>query len=121
MKILNEDYGQSTDLDEFDSQARGRFDTYWKVILEIKETYNARNSRYQTELFAFEDAARDYYNKLLEDIEEEKYDWYHTNVQLIEVKVNLTEEELEEKDFWETDEEEEEEIVEDDFVEEDEE
>lgn len=120
MKILKEDYGQSTDLNEFDSQARGRFETYWKVIMEIKENYNDSNTRLQTELFAFEDAAKDYYNKLLKDIEEEKYNWFHTNVQLVEVRVNLSEEEIEEKDFWEEDEDEEE-VVEDDFVIEDEE
>lgn len=121
MKLLKEDYGQSSDLNEFDSQARGRFETYYKVVMEIKENYNDRNTRLQTELFAFEDAAKDYYNKLLKDIEDEKYNWFHTNVQLVEVRVNLSEEEIEEKDFYETDEDEEEEVLEDDTVIEDEE
>lgn len=120
MKLLNEDYGQSSDLNEFDSQARGRFETYYKVVMEIKENYNDRNTRLQTELFAFEDAAKDYYNKLLKDIEDEKYDWFWVTVTLNEVKVNLTEEELEERTIYEEDEEEEE-VLEDNTVIEDEE
>ena len=121
MKFLKEDYGQSIDLNEFDSQARGRFETYYKVVMEIKENYNDSNTRLQTELFAFEDAARDYYNKLLKDIEDEKYNWFHTNVRFVEVRVNLSEEEIEDKDFYETDEEDEEEIIEDDTIIDDEE
>ena len=120
MKLLKEDYGQSTDLNEFDSQARGRFETYYKVNMEIKESYLSKNTRLQTELFAFEDAAKDYYNKLLKDIEDEKYDWFWVTVTLNEVRVNLSEEELEEKTIYEEDEEEEE-IIEDNTIIDDEE
>lgn len=119
-KLLKEDYGQSMDLNEFDSQARGRFETYYKVVMEIKENYTDSNTRLQTELFAFEDAAKDYYNKLLKDIEDEKYNWFWVTVTLNEVRVNLSEEELEEKTIYEEDEEEEE-VIEDDTIIDDEE
>ena len=120
MKILKEDYGQSVDLDDFDYQARGRFNKYYAVDMEIKDNYDSKTTRFQRELFAFEDAAKDYYNKLLKDIEDEKYDWFCVDVKLNEIKVNLTEEELENKTIYEEDEDEEE-VFEDDTIIDDEE
>ena len=46
-KTLKEAYGQSTDLNEFDSQAKGRFNTYYKVAIEIQESYEDKQSKYQ--------------------------------------------------------------------------
>ena len=53
-------------------------------------------------------------------IEEEKYNWFWVTVTLNEVKVNLTEEELEERTIYEEDEEEEE-VIEDNTIIDDEE
>ena len=69
MKLLKEDYGQSTQLDDFVYNALYRFNTYYKVTLFHRDSRPQVQERY----FAFDDAAKDYYNNLIKDIKE-KYD-----------------------------------------------
>lgn len=100
MKLLNEAYGQSIDLNEFDAQAKGRFNTYYKVGIEIQETFESKQTRYQQELFAFEDAARTYYNKLIEDIKNGKYNWFHSVISLSQIDININEDEIISEDLY---------------------
>lgn len=100
MKFLKEAYGQSEDLDIFVAQAKGRFRKYYIVSFDIKDT-----GKHQEEYFAFEDAAREYYNNLIEDIKEE-YDWDVVDVYLYKVDISAGQEELENELIMKEDEEE---------------
>ncbi len=117
-KTLKEAYGQSTDLNEFDSQAKGRFNTYYKVAIEIQESSEDKQSKYQQELFAFEDAAKTYYNKLIQDIKDGKYNWFHSVVSLSQIDISINEDEIISQDIYANEDEEyiedEDSIIEDD-------
>lgn len=99
MKFLKEDYGQSVELDTFVYQSRYRFNTYYKVVLTNPLSTPKIEERY----FAFEDAAKDYYKKLIDDIKD--YGWDNAEVNLIKVKVTAEEDELDSSMFDETDDE----------------
>ena len=89
MKFLKEAYGQSEDLNIFVAQAKGRFKKYYIVSFDVKDT-----GEHQEEYFAFEDAAREYYNNLIEDIKTE-YSWDSVDVYLYVVDISSAYEELE--------------------------
>lgn len=88
MKLLKEDYGQSPELDTFVFQTRHRFNHYYKVVL----TNPFDRPQVEERFFAFEDAARDYYKKLIDDIK--SYGWDMAEVTLSEVTVNSEDDEL---------------------------
>lgn len=91
MRFLKEDYyGQSTELNQFVTQSKYRFNTYYKVAIFDKNS----KPQLQDEYFAFKDSAYEYYNKLLDDIN--KYKWEDTTVTLDEITVKSEEENLEE-------------------------
>lgn len=117
-QVLKEAYGQSTDLNEFDSQARGRFNTYYKVAIEIQESSEDKQLKYQQELFAFEDAAKTYYNKLIQDTKDGKYNWFHSVVSLSQIDININEDEIISQDIYANEDEEyiedEDNVIEDD-------
>lgn len=84
MKLLKEDFGQSQDLNAFVAQAQTVYQKIYKVTIYHEES----NPQYQEQYFAFEDAARDYYEKALVDIED-KYGWEDADINLYEVDVKL--------------------------------
>lgn len=88
MKFLKEDYGQSPELDTFVYQSIYRFSTYYKVVLINPTARPTSQERY----FAFEDAAKDYYAKLLDDIK--SYGWDFAEVSLVKVTISSDEDEL---------------------------
>lgn len=113
MKDLKEAYGQSQELNAFVYQSKSLFNTYYKVTINNPNT----NPKFEQQYFAFEDAAREYYNKLKEDLK--KYNWDSAEIALIEVHVTSNEEELDSLIYF--DDEEEEDFVEIDDTIEDEE
>ena len=106
MKFLKEDYGQSPELDTFVYQSIYRFNTYYKVVLTNPTARPSVQERY----FAFKDAAKDYYAKLLDDIK--SYGWDSANVSLVKVTISSDEDEL---DSFFYDQSEDEKIIEDEI------
>lgn len=105
MKLIKENYlkesfGESEELNNFVYLSRYRFNPYYQVTLEMKD-----NHKSQERYFAFEDAARDYYKKLVDEVKENKAYYGNSTVTLEEVNINSDRDELE--DFTSFDEEEE--------------
>lgn len=102
MKFLMEDYGQSQELNTFIYQYRTMYHTYY--VVDFVESRDSRS--HELRYFAFEDAARSYYNKLLDDMK--AYGWDGAHVELIKVNLVPEEDTLDEFDYIEDDEESEE-------------
>lgn len=90
MKFLKEAYGQSQTLDNFVYEAQHDFETIYRVKIDRPLV---KSGGYQEQYFVFEDAARNYLEKLKSDIKE--YGWDYVDVTLEEIKVRLEAEELE--------------------------
>ena len=88
MRFLKEAYGESNELDNFVYLQNNRFSTYYQITLVV-------NGRASTRYFAYEDAARDYYDKLIEDINNDKEYYEDTQVTFSKVLVNADYDELE--------------------------
>lgn len=80
MKLLKEDYGESAELDNFVYLIERRFRKYYEVTLSL-------DGRVSRKYFAFEDGARDYYDGLVKDAQEDKeyYDGAKIEFKAIEV------------------------------------
>lgn len=86
MKLLKEDYGQSEELDTFISQLDRKYNQYFQVTI-------SNNNKKTEEYFSFESAAKEYYNKLLDEMQSDSfYDGY--NIKLEKVTLNKEYEEL---------------------------
>lgn len=86
---LNEAYGQSSELDDFVSYSKNRFKTYYYVRLKLNtgatRDYNFRD----------ESSALEFYNNIKEEsLEDESY---YTDAELSLHKVELVEDDSEEK------------------------
>ena len=81
MKLI-EDFGQSDELNTFIYQLRKRFSTYYEVVLKLGRIVS-RN------YFAYEDAAKKYYDKLKEEANEDKD--YYDGADISLNKITLTE------------------------------
>ena len=103
MRFLKEAYGESNELDDFVYLQNNRFSTYYQITLVV-------DGRASIRYFAYEDAARDYYDKLIEDINNDKEYYENTQVTFSKVLVNADYDELESFDSRLEFEEEEEEI-----------
>lgn len=118
MKLLKEDYGESNELDDFVYLGEKRFRTFYKVTLGRSDKLD-EPKRYSNRYFFSEDAARDYYNKIKEDMESDRLYYEFADLTLSEVSVRFEEDELEDFSSAELDDEEdEEEIIVDDTIEE---
>lgn len=80
MKLLKEDYGESEELDNFVYQIERRFREYYEVTLSL-------DGRVSRKYFAFEDAAKTYYDNLVKEANEDKeyYDGAKIEFKAIEV------------------------------------
>lgn len=94
---LLEDYGESNQLDDFVYLSNGRFKTYYRVTLARKDNYDD-DYKYSNRYFAYEDAAKDYYNGLIEDIKNDRVYYEFSNATLTKVTLEPDEDELEEFD-----------------------
>lgn len=90
MRFLLEDYGESEELNTFVYQARARFNPYYEVILKVGKDTSYR-------YFAYEQAARTYYDGLLKEMKSNKEYYDGARVTFNEIKVNLEAEELEDE------------------------
>lgn len=88
MKFLKEAYGESDKLDDFIYMATREFKTIYKVTLELGN--KTRSVRY----FGFEDAAREYYNKIIELAKEDKDYYEDSQVSISKIDIVLEEDEL---------------------------
>ena len=88
MKLLKENYGESEELNTFVAQANARFNTYYTVTLEI-------NGQTSDKYFAFESAAKEYYDGLKKEAEDKKDYYDGASIELNKVDVNLDFDELE--------------------------
>lgn len=90
MRFLLEDYDESEELNTFVYQARARFNPYYEVILKVGKDTSYR-------YFAYEQAARAYYDGLLKEMKSNKEYYDGARVTFNEIKVNLEAEELEDE------------------------
>lgn len=86
---LVEDFGESEELNTFAFQLASRFKRYYRV--EIAKGVSVESVRY----FAYEEAARNYYNKMLDIFNADKDLYDNTEITLDEVEVKLDYNELE--------------------------
>lgn len=93
MKFLIEDFGESSELDTFIYQLRKRFNPYYEVIFKL-----GRDESHK--YFAYEDAARDYYNGLKKDILDDREYYDGANITLNKVTLQYDEDELEDELFY---------------------
>lgn len=105
MKLLKEDYGESNELDDFVYLGQRRFSTFYKVTLGRAES-DSQSKRYSNRYFFSKDAARDYYDKIREDMESDRDYYEFADLTLSEVKVNFDEDTLEDFSSYELDDEE---------------
>ena len=88
MKLLKEDYGQSEELDTFVYQLQKRFNPYYVVSLKLL-------GKISEKYFAYEDAAKDYYDGLLKEAEEDKGYYDGAQISLTKVTLQYDEDEIE--------------------------
>ena len=98
MKLLKEAYGESNELDDFVYLSENRFSSYFKVTLDMRKGDERTADRYSNRYFYSEDAARDYYDKIVKDMKSDKSYYEHAVITLSKVRLNPEEEELEEFD-----------------------
>lgn len=87
MKFLKEEFGESRELDTFISQLERRFNYYYEVTLILD---GVRSRRY----FAYEEGARDYYNNLVKEAQEDLIYYKDAKIILKRVDIKTQEEEL---------------------------
>lgn len=81
--ILNEEFGESQELNDFIDNLQQRFNPYYEVTLKL-----GTRDKVQHRYFAYESAAMDYYNKLKE--EQRKNKDYYSMSEIAVTKVTLT-------------------------------
>ena len=87
MKFLREDFGESEELNTFVSQIERRFRKYYEITLSLNGNVSRR-------YFAFEEAARKYYDGLVKEARAD-VDYYDgANIEFKAVEVLRDEEEL---------------------------
>lgn len=100
MKFLKEDWGESEELENFIYCLQKRFNPYWEVILKL-------DGRTSINHFAYEDAAREYHDKVLEDIKNDREYYDGARLTFNKVTLHYDEDELDDDIFWYEEEEEE--------------
>jgi hypothetical protein len=86
--ILNEAYGESDELDTFVYQLNKRFYTFYEVILKVRKDVSRK-------YFAYEDAAKEYYDKLKEEANNDKDYYEGSEIILNKIDINQEQDELE--------------------------
>lgn len=86
--ILNEAYGESDELDTFVYQLNKRFYTFFEVVLVIRKEVSRK-------YFAYEDAAKEYYDKLKEEANNDKDYYEGAEITLNKIDINQENEEIE--------------------------
>ena len=81
MKFLKEAYGESSELDDFVYLQNNRFSKYYIVTLVV-------DGKASNKYFAFDDAAKDYYDSLIKEINEDKEYYDDTQLTLSKVELN---------------------------------
>lgn len=87
MKLLKEDFGESEELNTFVSQIERRFGTYYQVTLKV-------GSQESRKYFAYDSAARKYYESLKSEAENNKEYYDGSQIELTKITVSRDEEEL---------------------------
>lgn len=87
MKFLKEAFGESEELNTFVSQIERRFRKYYEVTLSL----NGNESR---RYFAFEEAAKKYYDGLVNEANSDKEYYDGASVRLTAVEILRDEDEL---------------------------
>lgn len=90
MKFLKEDFGESEELNTFVYQLQRRFNPFYKVVLKL-------DGKVSNRYFAYEDAAKEYYDKLIKETDNNKMYYDGAEVDLVKVNLNIEEDELEYK------------------------
>lgn len=85
MRVINEAYGQSNELDTFVNQIHNRFSEYYVVTMKKGNTLS-------NNYFSFEDAAQEYYDKIVESsLTDSYYDGVEISISRVEVKQEFEE------------------------------
>lgn len=84
---LKEDFGESEELDTFVAQIERRFRKYYEVTLSLNSSVSRR-------YFAFEEAARKYYDGLVKEAQNDIEYYDGADIELKAVEVLRDEEEL---------------------------
>lgn len=88
MRFLKEAFGESEELNTFVSQLNKRFNPYWEVELKL-------DGKEMTNYFAYESAAQEYYDKLVNDALSDLT--YYEGAQISKRKIDLIREESDEE------------------------
>lgn len=100
-KVIKENYGESDELNTFIYQLRKRFSSYYEVVLKLGKDVSHK-------YFAYEDGAKKYYDKLVEEANENKF--YYDGATITYNKITISEEEdeidyvmIDDDEEWESD------------------
>lgn len=88
MKFLKEDFGESEELNTFVYQLYKRFNPFYRVTLKL-------DGKTSNRFFAYEDAAKEYYDKLVKEANEDKFYYDGADISLITINLNIEEDEEE--------------------------
>ena len=88
MRFLKENFGESEELNTFVAQIDRRFGDYYVVRLEL-------NDRVSERYFAYQSAAKKYYDDLVKEAQEDISYYYNAQISIIKIEVKREEDELE--------------------------